>query len=324
MTNRAIEFMEQAGDEPWCLHLSYIKPHWPYIAPAPYHSLYHDDAILPVERDEGERTDPHPVFEAFMQMRYSRAFEPESQRRAVVGAYMGLVKQIDDEIGRILAHLTQTGLIDNTLIVFTSDHGDYLGDHWLGEKDLFHEPSVRVPLIIADPSESAEATRGTVETRFVEAIDLLPTFLDVAGGTPQPQRLEGRSLLPLLQDASVADWRDFTVSEIDYSGREVRHLLSLKPEDCRAFMLRTARWKYILHEQFRPQLYDLDADPQEFVDLGADPAYATVRRDLHEKLFKWLRRRKLRTTGGNSAENEPPYIPGHDPDAKAGIFIGYW
>lgn len=324
MTTRAIEFVEQAGAEPWCLHLSYIKPHWPYIAPAPYHALYRDDAIVAAARSDSERVDPHPVYRAFTQMRYSRVFESEDQRRAVVGAYMGLVKQIDDEIGRILTYLTQSNLIDNTLIVFTSDHGDYLGDHWLGEKDLFHEPSVRVPLIMVDPSPSADATRGTVETHFVEAIDLLPTFLEVAGGTPHLQRLEGRSLLPLLHGEPVADWREFTVSEIDYSGREVRHLLDLRSADCRAFMLRTVRWKYILHEQFRPQLFDLAADPQEFVDLGSDPAYEAVRCDLHEQLFTWVRRRQMRTTGGNSAEATIPYTPGHDPDAEVGILIGYW
>lgn len=324
MTTRAIEFMEQAGDQLWCLHLSFIKPHWPYIAPAPYHALYGDDAILPAVRDAVERRNPHPVYDAFMRLRFSRVFEQETHRRAVVGAYMGLVKQIDDEIGRLLTYLRKTGLFDKTLIVFTSDHGDYLGDHWLGEKDLFHEPSVRMPLIIVDPSSSADKTRGTVERRLVEAIDLLPTFLDVVGGQPHPQRLEGRSLVPLLHGDPVSIWREFTVSEIDYSGRAARHLLGLQPQECRAFMLRTKRWKYILHEQFRPQLFDLDTDPQEFVDLGDDPGYAGVRHDLHEQLFTWLRRRKLRATMMESAEATVPYNPDYDPDAEAGIFIGYW
>ncbi|MCZ3129687.1 sulfatase-like hydrolase/transferase, partial [Acinetobacter baumannii] len=79
------------------------------------------------------------------------------------------------------------------MIVFTSDHGDYLGDHWMGEKDLFHEPSVRLPLIVVDPSPAADATRGSVCDALVEAIDLVPTFVEACGGTPQPHRLEGRA-----------------------------------------------------------------------------------------------------------------------------------
>ena len=84
-------------------------------------------------------------------------------------------------------------------MVFTSDHGDYLGDHWLGEKDLFHEFSVKVPLIIADPSPDADAIRGSVSDALVEAIDLVPSFVELFGGVPPPHVVEGRSLMPLLR-----------------------------------------------------------------------------------------------------------------------------
>ena len=164
MTDRAMAFIDDASNEPWCLHLSYIKPHWPYIAPAPYHQRYGTDDIQPTIKNASELENAHPVFEAFMQQDYSRTFAREDVREAVIPAYMGLIKQLDDEIGRLLTFLDERNLTDNTVIVFTSDHGDYLGDHWLGEKDLFHEPSVRIPLIIADPSESAESTRGTTRS----------------------------------------------------------------------------------------------------------------------------------------------------------------
>src|SRR3546814_13247058 len=107
-------------------------------------------------------------------------------------------------------------LMADTLIVLTSDHGDYLGDHWLGEKELFHEESVRIPMIICHPSAEADATRGTCDSRLVEAIDLLPTFLEAAGGAAQPHRLEGMSLLPLLY-GEEASWRDAAFSEFDYA-----------------------------------------------------------------------------------------------------------
>jgi arylsulfatase A-like enzyme len=321
MTGRAIECIQELGDEPWCIHLSYIKPHWPYVAPAPYHNLYKGEQILAANRSEVERQNLHPVYEAFMGLRYSETFAREEARQAVIPAYMGLVKQIDDQIGRLLAFLRDNGYQENTMIVFTSDHGDYLGDHWLGEKDLFHEESVRIPLIIYDPSPEADGTRGRVETRFVEAIDLLPTFLEAAGDEAQSHRLEGRSLLPLLHGRSVDNWRDYVISESDYSGRDVRQILRLAPEDCRATMIRTERWKYILHERFRPQLYDLSEDPHEFHDLGADRAHEPIRRELYDRLFGWLRKRKMRTTVPTT---DFDFMPASETEEAAGILIGHW
>ncbi len=108
--------------------------------------------------------------------RIGKAFSRDEVRNKVIPAYMGLIKQCDDQMGRLFDHLEATGQMDNTVIVITSDHGDYLGDHWLGEKDLFHEQSVKVPLIIYDPSDQADATRGTTCDALVEAIDLPATF----------------------------------------------------------------------------------------------------------------------------------------------------
>ena len=319
MTRRAKHFIEAAGDESWCLHLSYIKPHWPYIVPAPYHDMYGPKHILPAQRHKAERQNPHPVYAAYMKNRESQAFQRDEVRQTVIPAYMGLIKQIDDSIGDLMHFLEEAKKVEETLIVFTSDHGDYLGDHWLGEKDLFHEPSVRIPLIIRDPSASADVTRGHVEDRLVESIDLLPTFLEIAGGAPQPHRLEGRSLLPLLQGESVFDWREIAVSEVDYSGRETRVTLNLPPAECRATMIRNMDWKYILHEQFAPQLFDLQNDPHEYYDLGTDSAYKAIRRDLHEQLFRWFRQRKTRVT---ISEEEIP-IETENPE-KHGYLIGYW
>ena len=200
MTRRAMDFIMEAGDAPWCLHLSYIKPHWPYIAPAPYNAMYGPQDALPIVRAEAERRDPHPIYREFMDLRVSSAFAREEVRAEVIPVYMGLIKQIDDQLGVLFRFMEERGLMNNTLIVFTSDHGDYLGDHWMGEKDLFHEPSVKVPLIMCDPSPDADGTRGTVCNALVEAIDLAPTFLAALGSDPaeQSHRLEGRSLIPFL------------------------------------------------------------------------------------------------------------------------------
>ncbi len=319
MTDRALAFMEEAGDKPWCAHLSYIKPHWPYMAPAPYHAMYGSNHILPAVRTEAERDAPHPVVAAFMRHEESENFQREEVRQNVIPAYMGLVKQIDDHLGRLFAAMEDQGRMDDTMIVFTSDHGDYLGDHWLGEKELFHDASTRIPMIVYDPDGAANATRGVTDDRFVEAIDLLPTFVDVLGGEAQPHRLEGRSLLPLLHGGKVDDWRDAAFSEGDYAWRHARLDLGLEPHEARSFMVRNERWKYIHYETFRSQLFDLTEDPDELVDLGESDAHAEVRAELHERLFTWLRARRSRTT---LSDAEVAARTGSG--KKRGYFIGVW
>ena len=296
VTDRAIDFIAEAGADAWCLHLSYIKPHWPYIAPAPYHALYGPNAIAAANRHPDELDDPHPVVSAFTRHDEGRAFADEATRRTVIPAYMGLIKEVDDNLGRLFALLAKNGRIADTMIVFTSDHGDYLGDHWLGEKEMFHEESVRIPMIVCDPDDAADATRGTRDDRLVEAIDLVPTFVEAVGGAVAGERLEGRSLLPLLRAAPGEPWRDAVFAEADYAFREARVELGRGPRDARAYMVRTADWKYVHFEGYRPQLFDLRTDPRELKDLGADPAHAAVRAELHERLFAWLRRRKTRRT----------------------------
>ncbi|MBM3490795.1 MAG: phosphonate monoester hydrolase [Alphaproteobacteria bacterium] len=318
MTGRAIDFIRQMGEWPWCLHLSYIKPHWPYMAPAPYHRLYSANEVLSAKRHPGEREAPHPVLAAFMRHEDSRNFQSEEVRHHVIPTYMGLVKQIDDQFGRLMAELAAMGRLADTLIVFTSDHGDYLGDHWLGEKELFHEPSALIPLIVSHPGGEADATRGRVDDRLVEAIDLLPTFVEALGGSPAWHRLEGRSLLPLLEGRAVT-WREAAFSEADYAFRPARLALGLAANEARAYMVRTEHWKYVLYERFRPQLFDLADDPDELRDLGGDAGHARIRGELHERLFEWLRGRRVRTT---LSDDEVARRTGTA--RQRGILIGVW
>ncbi len=319
ITGRAMDFIREAGDTPWCLHLSFIKPHWPYIVPAPYHDMYGPETHLDPVRSEDELADPHPVYGAFMQERVSRAFCDATTRTRVLTAYMGLIKQIDDQMGRLMAFLDEQGLTDETMIVFTSDHGDYLGDHWMGEKELFHDASSRIPLIIVDPSSAADATRGLKSHALVEAIDIAPTFLDYFGGDPAPHILEGKSLLPILH-GQVDSLRDFVISEYDYSMRDVRRRLGVQVKDAKLTMLFDGRWKFILAEGFRPMLFDLQNDPDELSDLGNDPARADEIARLERSLFDWARRTSQRTTRSDAWIAARDTIRG---EARSGILIGY-
>jgi len=299
LTREAIAFTEKmrSSDEPWHCHLSYIKPHWPYIVPEPYHNMYSADSILPVVRSEQERIDAHPVYEAYFSNPIGKAISTEGVRDVVVPAYMGLIKQCDDQLGVLFDHMEKTGLMENTMIVVTSDHGDYLGDHWLGEKDLFHDCSVKVPLIIYDPSSDADATRGTVCDELVESIDLAATFVEVAGGEVPDNIIEGRSLLPFLHNAPVENWREYAISEFDYSATMMAEKLGLEPRDARLFMVADKRWKFMHAEGgFRPMLFDMKADPDELEDLGDSSLHNDVIELMYERLGEWARRSSQRTT----------------------------
>ncbi len=322
ITRRAMAFIDEAARDgrPWCLHLSYIKPHWPYLAPPPYHALYDAGDVLPPNRAAAERADPHPVYAAFMAMRPSRNFARDEVRARVIPAYMGLIRQIDDQLGLLFRFLDERGLADKTMIVFTSDHGDYLGDHWLGEKDFFHDCAVRIPLIVADPRPTADASRGRVCDALVEAIDLAPTFLEYFGGAAKRHIIEGRSLMPWLRGETPSQWRSVAFSEYDYAMLEARVALNQPIADCRLFMAFDGRWKYIHATGFRPMLYDLAADPQELLDLGADPRLEGQRARLREALLGWALRDHNRTTMPDSRIEG--YASGQQ--LRAGILIGYW
>ena len=315
-TDLALEFIRTQGDRPWALHLSFVKPHWPYIAPAPYHARYTSADALPVQRAASELTDPHPVLAAYRGQEECANFMRDEVIDCVRPAYMGLVAQIDAHLGRLWRLLDELGLWDDTLVVFTADHGDFLGDHWLGEKEHFFDTVQRVPLIVAHPRANP---RGARVTRLVEAIDVVPTALDVFDLPPQRHRVEGASLLPLICALPVDHWRDAVFSELDWSYREARRTLKRAPDECRAWMVRTEDWKYVHWAGFRPQLFDLANDPGELCDLGADPGHETVRGQMRERLFAWQCNLKRRTTVALDEVER-----GTAAHKAAGVFFGVW
>jgi len=317
LTTRGIEYIEAQGDQPWLCHLSYIKPHWPYLAPAPYNNLYSAEDLPPVNRSEKEKQTDHPLMQAWINMRVSQSFSRDDIRDLVAPVYMGLIKELDDQMGRLFEYLKNSGRMEDTMVVFCSDHGDNMGDHWLGEKDLFHDCSARVPLLIYDPRSSADSTRGTVSDLLVEGVDLTPTFIEYFGGSSKPHICEGRSLQPILSGVET-QWRNYCVSEYDYSTRDSRAALELDQKDARLTMIFDGRWKYIHAETMRPILFDLQNDPDELIDLGSDSAYNEHIERLGRLHFEWSRQHHNRiairaeTVNSMAAHKEPP-----------GILIGY-
>jgi arylsulfatase A-like enzyme len=318
MTDQAIGFVEAQGERPWFLHLSYVKPHWPYMAPAPYHAMYGPQHCLPLNRTEAELDDAHPVLAAYRQHDEAVSFSREDCPTTVRPAYMGLIRQVDDHLTRLFATLERLGRLDDTLIFFTSDHGDFLGDHWLGEKEMFFEEAIRVPFIVVDPDAGADATRGTIDDRFVECVDVVPTILEALALPPERHLVEGRSLLALTR-ATATRWRDQAISELDYSFRHARQVLKRHPRDCRAFMVRTEHWKYVDWLDFPPMLFDLRNDPQEQHDLGRDPGYASVRAEMQQRIHAWMQRRKTRVTVADTYVEQRTNV-----HRKVGIHFGIW
>jgi arylsulfatase A-like enzyme len=200
-------------------------------------------------------------------------------------------------MGRLFAWLEETGRMADTMIVLTSDHGDFLGDHWMGEKTFFHDTSTKVPLIIYDPSPEADATRGTVSDALVESIDLAPTFVEVAGAEPARHILEGESLRPILHGERTDTQRDYVICEYDFSATPVAHLNDIAVRDAVMFMVADKKWKMIHFEGgYRPMLFDLEDDPDELTDLGDSADHAEVIAAMYDKLFAWTRRQSQRTT----------------------------
>lgn len=318
LTTRGIEYIESQGDQPWLCHLSYIKPHWPYLAPAPYNAMFSAEDMPNVNRSEQERQSAHPLMQAWMNMRVCRSMSRSRVRDLVGPCYLGLIKELDDQMGRLFDYLRNTGRMDDTMIVFCSDHGENLGDHWLGEKDLFYDCSARVPLLIYDPRQEADATRGTATDALVEAIDLVPTFLEFMGGTHKPHILEGLSLSPWLHGTETK-WRQFAVSEYDYSTRDARQEVGVDQRDARLTMIFDGRWKYTAVENMPPLLFDLETDPDELCDLGGDPEYQSHIARLSAWHFEWSRRHHNRIT--KTAEDVELMAEKKEPP---GILIGYW
>lgn len=321
MTDRAMDFMRQAQADgrPWMCHLSYIKPHWPYIVPAPYHDMYDASHIVPPVRHGAEFDTDHPLLRAYLDARVCKSFSRDEVRETVIPAYMGLIKQLDDNMGRLFAWMQAQGLAENTIIAFTSDHGDYMGDHWMGDKDFYHEMAVKVPLIIADPRPEADATRGQASDALVEMIDLAPTFMAALEAGAKPHIIEGRDLTPILHGQDGFS-RRYVISEHDYHWSEMARALGQPQEDAHTKMIFDGRWKYIRCEAFRPVMFDLATDPDELTDIGASdlPEHQQVRARMEAALLQWATRHHTRITA------TPAVLARQKIAAETGILIGFW
>jgi len=195
--------------------------------------------------------------------------------------------EVDHHVGRLVARLKETGQYDDTLILFASDHGEQLWDHWLLGKQAYFDQSFHVPLIVRAPG--AKAARGGRVDQFTENVDLLPTILDCLG-LPIPEQCDGASVHPFLRGESPEDWRSEVHFELDFrdaAHRRPQAELGLRADQCSLAAVRDERFKYIHFAALPPLLFDLQDDPDERHNLARDPAHAAVVLDYAQKMLSW-------------------------------------
>jgi arylsulfatase A-like enzyme len=273
ITDRAIDCLQDhAPDQPFFLWVSYVHPHHPFNPPAPYDTLY-DPAAMPLPTWDEAEVEGWP--EAYKRKFYARSggheavglcdFSAQDWRR-IRAYYYGMITQIDANIGRLLDTLRGQGRLDNTLVVFTADHGENLGDHRLLFKGTTYDCVTKVPFVVRTPGAAQSADRDLL----CSTIDVLPTLLDLAGvAHPSPSPIQGKSLAPALDDASH-HLRDSVLIENGGIRRSIRTEKAL------------LTWH---GPQTRGELYDLNADPDCMVNLWDHPDAEDLQSRLLDELI---------------------------------------
>lgn len=292
----ALSVIDEGGDRPFCIFLPLGFAHPPYVAEEPYFSM-HDRAAMPppIPYQPGRR-------------RFMDVLRPaagcdrldESDFREIKATYFGMVSRVDHQMGQLIERLRQRGLWDNTVFAYFTDHGDYAGDYGMIEKFLagFEDCLVRAPLVVRAPGVAG----GRSCDRLVEMTDLYATITELAGVQPKHYHFS-RSLLPAMR-GEAAPWRDAVFAEGGRHADERQFLPPIPPTSVyeplrralvaspratsRAIMVRTDRWKYTYCPADRDELFDLTRDPDELRNLADDPAHASVRAELRERLLRWM------------------------------------
>ena len=300
LTRKAVEWLQQKHEKPFCLFLWFYAPHAPFYRPK---DLVNDFNGVPIPKpatfDEdlaGYPGKPRAVADADDKIGFSEVFsdDPRSLEELVKDHYAG-VEDNDRNVGAVLQELERQNLLGRTAILLSSDHGFLLGEHHLYDKRVMYEPSIRVPMRLRCPGR---VPAGSTSEEMVLNLDIAPTLLDIAG-LPAPVEMQGKSMLPLAEGKAGVAWRqDWLYEYYEYPGFE-----NVRP--CRG--VRTKRYK-LIHFFLDPQefeLYDLENDPDEKDNLYGKAGYEQLTAHLRERLAA------LRTETGDTFVYKPTAIPMH-------------
>ena len=311
LTNAAMQYVSVRGRKPWFVHLSFLSPHPPFVVPAPYHDMYDPESVpRPVRASSAtEEMQQHPYLAAYLpNQEGSSIFVGHDSKQNLHlsdteilqarATYYGMMSEVDAQIGRMMDFLVAERMYEDTLIVFTSDHGEQLGDHWQFAKYGYFDASFSIPLIIRAPGQSRESTRGQIIDSFTGNIDIMPTILEVLG-LPRPVQCDGRSLDGFLCQGTSDAWPEHVFWEFDFrhlsdvEGR--RPLLGIEREKCGVCVMRGRRFKYVYFSSLPALLFDLENDPNELQNLAEDPNYQTVVNQHMQAMMTWRMQTEDRT-----------------------------
>jgi arylsulfatase A-like enzyme len=281
-----------ASPQPFFIFSSFFKPHMPFTVPVPYDTMY-DDVEIPLPKmptlEDIQRL-PLPVQKQFQQQ--DRAYAMDRQRlQWIYRSYYASVSMVDREVGLILHELARSGRAENTIVVFTTDHGDQLAEHGTIGKNVFFESSVHIPMLIRFPNRIGPSKHE----QLLEQIDLLPTILDLCGAQTSGN-VQGRSFAPVL----MSNAERYVPREMVFAENVIPSVVGLSSHSYTpgkgvdgiihpdAKMVRTRRWKLNYYPTCGGELYDLVNDPGETRNLWADPASAGVVRELKGAILDWL------------------------------------
>ena len=267
-----LERCAKQKDRPFFLAVGFFRPHTPYVSPQEYFELYPEKEMPVVEGVKEDQADiPRPALASYKKEQDKLT---DDLRRQCRQAYLASISFMDAQVGKVVAALDRLGLADNTIIVFTSDHGYHMGEHGLWQKQSLFEESSRVPLLIVTP-KSPQA--GSVAKSPVSHVDLFPTLIELCG-IKAPDNLQGQSLAAMLKDPSAVG-RGWALTQVVRGG-------GMEGKRTFGFSLRTPRWRYTEWDEGRlgRELYDHDADSRELANLADDPKHAKTVAELSKQL----------------------------------------
>ncbi|VTU17600.1 Choline-sulfatase [Variovorax sp. PBL-H6] len=273
VTQRAAQWLGEAAqraEQGFVLYVGLVAPHFPLVVPEAFYNLYPTDRLPEPKLHPATGYQRHPWVQEYCDfMASEERFVDANERRRAFAAYYGLCTWLDHNVGQMMAALHTAGLEDSTQVIYTSDHGDNLGARGVWGKSTLYEESVKVPMLLAGPG----VTPSVCDTP-VDLLDLFPTILEGAGLDPAPEMAgrPGRSLYEVA--ASAPEPERPILSEYHAAGSNTG-----------GFMLRKGRWKYHYYVGFRPELFDLQDDPEELADLAGSAAHADVLEAMHEALL---------------------------------------
>ena len=273
VTNIGLEMLRERarGDQPFFPRIDDVAPHFPNIVPEPYASMYDPESIPPWPNFD-ETFEGKPAAHLRKHREWNLQDKDWSWWQKVIAKYYGDVTLIDDCVGRVLDAIRECGIEDDTIFVFSTDHGDATGSHKHFEKSgTMYDEVFRIPLLARVPGVEA----GQVP-EFVRLMDLMPTFIEW-GEAEIPDDLDAKSLVPLVHGERPADWPDSVYCE---SHGEVWGYSTQR-------MVRTERWKYAYIPHDLDELYDLKADPAEMNNLSEDPEHADDVDEMRARLIGW-------------------------------------